>query len=101
VDVAVDISVRLYGRASGSAARHGKNMKEFWLVIVVTIVGFFGLAALLLVPVWKFLLKEEQVAERWNESVKDHKDGGRSDPEKTDDSAETFVESETVTKGSI
>lgn len=46
-------------------------MIEFWPVIVVTIVGFFGLAALLLIPVWKFLNKEERVAEKLDESHRD------------------------------
>ncbi len=48
-------------------------MKEFWPVIVITIVGFFGLAALLLIPVWKFLNKEEISAEKWDEAHSEQK----------------------------
>ncbi len=42
-------------------------MDSYYLVIVGTIVGFFVLAAALLVPVYRFLKKEEQTAELWTE----------------------------------
>ncbi len=42
-------------------------MDSYYLVIVGTIVGFFALAAALLVPVYRFLKKEEQTAELWTE----------------------------------
>ncbi len=35
-----------------------------WLIIG-TIVGFFSLAALLLVPIYRFLNREEKAAEQW------------------------------------
>ena len=38
-------------------------MGDFWLVIVLTFVGFTALAALLLIPVWRFLSREEKAAE--------------------------------------
>jgi len=41
-------------------------MQDFMPVIVLTVVGFFALAALLLIPVWKFLNKEEETAEKWD-----------------------------------
>jgi len=41
-------------------------MQGFWPVIILTVVGFFALAALLLIPVWKFLNKEEVTAEKWD-----------------------------------
>jgi len=34
-------------------------------VIVVTLVGFAALAAALLVPIWRFLDREQEVAEDW------------------------------------
>lgn len=36
-------------------------MSEYTLVIIVTVIGFFALAAALLVPVYRFLMREEQV----------------------------------------
>ncbi len=42
-------------------------MDSYYLVIVGTIVGFFALAAALLVPIYRFLKKEEQTAELWTE----------------------------------
>ena len=36
-------------------------------VILLALVGFAALAALLLVPVYRFLKREEQVAEAWTE----------------------------------
>jgi hypothetical protein len=47
-------------------------MKDYWLVILLTFVGFTALAALLLIPVWKFLIREEKSAEAWDESLADH-----------------------------
>lgn len=44
-------------------------MKDYWPVIVLTFVGFISLAALLLVPVWKFLGREEEAADRFNKLV--------------------------------
>jgi len=38
---------------------------NYWLVTSLTFFGFMGLAALLLIPVWKFLAREEIVAENW------------------------------------
>ncbi len=37
----------------------------FTLIIVLTLVGFLALAALLLVPIWRFLDREEEVSEQW------------------------------------
>ncbi|MFK7848297.1 MAG: hypothetical protein AB8G77_23620 [Rhodothermales bacterium] len=39
-----------------------------WLIIG-TIVGFFALAALLLVPVYRFLNREEKVSEAWTKEA--------------------------------
>lgn len=36
-------------------------------VVFLTLVGFLALAALLLVPVYRFLKREEKVAEAWTE----------------------------------
>lgn len=38
---------------------------EYLPIIVGTLVGFAALAALLLVPIWRFLDREEEVAEDW------------------------------------
>lgn len=38
---------------------------KYLSVILVTLVGFFALAALLLVPVSRFLDREQEVAESW------------------------------------
>ncbi len=42
-------------------------MDSYYFVIVITFVGFFALAAALLVPIYRFLKKEEQTAELWTE----------------------------------
>ena len=44
-------------------------MENYTLVIILALVGFVGLAALLLVPVYRFLKREERTAERWTEQV--------------------------------
>jgi len=38
---------------------------DYTLTIVVAFVGFVALAALLLIPVWRFLRREEESAKRW------------------------------------
>ena len=38
---------------------------DYTWVIIGTTVGFFALAAVLLVPIYKFLKREEKVAEQW------------------------------------
>ena len=40
-------------------------MNEYNGVILLALVGFAALAALLLVPVYRFLKREEKVAESW------------------------------------
>ncbi len=40
-------------------------------VILLTLVGFLALAALLLMPVYRFLKREEKVAEAWTEDPYD------------------------------
>ena len=37
------------------------------LIIIATLVGFFTLAAALLVPIWRFLKKQEKVSAEWTE----------------------------------
>ncbi|MDA0378918.1 MAG: hypothetical protein O3C45_10265 [Bacteroidetes bacterium] len=44
-------------------------MADYWHVILITFVGFVALAALLLVPVWRFLSREEETAEGFSEAV--------------------------------
>lgn len=38
---------------------------EYLPVIAATLIGFAGLAAALLVPIWRFLNREQEVAEDW------------------------------------
>lgn len=38
---------------------------DYVVVILVAFVGFVALAALLLVPVWRFLRREEEAAKQW------------------------------------
>lgn len=38
---------------------------EYFPVIAATLIGFAGLAAALLVPIWRFLNREQEVAEDW------------------------------------
>lgn len=38
---------------------------DYTVVIIVAFVGFVALAALLLVPVWRFLRREEESARQW------------------------------------
>ena len=47
---------------------------NYWLVTSLTLVGFFALAALLLIPVWKFLNTEEDVASNWTDETVDNPD---------------------------
>lgn len=39
----------------------------YTVLIILTLVGFFLLAALLLVPVYRFLDREEEASKRWTE----------------------------------
>lgn len=39
-----------------------------WLIIGTTI-GFFALAAVLLVPIYRFLKREEKAAEQWTKET--------------------------------
>ena len=54
-----------------------RSMEEinYTWVIVGTLVGFFSLAALLLIPVYRFLKREEKASEQWTRERMD--DGGR------------------------
>jgi len=38
---------------------------QFWLITIPTLVVFFTLAALLLVPIWRFLDREQEVSKQW------------------------------------
>ncbi len=50
-------------------------------VILLTLVGFLALAALLLTPVYRFLKREEKVAEAWTEDPYDSADSVHSPDE--------------------
>lgn len=40
-----------------------------WIVVTITIIGFFSLAALLLIPVYRFLNREEEVSKEWTNAT--------------------------------
>jgi len=50
-------------------------MDDYFVVIVVTIVGFCILASILLVPVYLFLKKEEKLADNWTRDSLSKGDG--------------------------
>lgn len=47
-------------------ARWGRTLTDFTLIIVLTLVGFLALAAILLVPVYRFLRREEEASRKWS-----------------------------------
>ncbi len=52
---------------------------NYWLIILATLVGFFTLAAILLVPVYRFLKKEEKASAQWTkEGLGASKENGTS-----------------------
>ncbi len=56
-------------------------MEKYYLIIILTTVGFFLLAAILLVPIWRFLKREEDKARDWSRSCTDpHSDGDDAHP---------------------
>lgn len=55
------------------------KMDKYVIVIILTTIGFFALAAILLVPVWRFLSKEEEISEQWTDE-KISERHRRSDP---------------------
>lgn len=46
----------------------------YWDVILITFIGFVALAAILLVPVWRFLSREEDSADRFMGAVRADED---------------------------
>jgi len=56
-------------------------MKDFWPVILITFVGFFALAAMLLIPVWRFLSREEKAGDAFTQAVADDLVEEAMDPE--------------------
>ncbi|PEN11307.1 hypothetical protein CRI94_16090 [Longibacter salinarum] len=51
-------------------------------IILATLIGFSILAAALLVPVWRFLEREEKVAEKWTpDQIAEHIENIRSEYE--------------------
>ena len=58
-------------------------MENSFLVIVGTIVGFFGLAAALLIPIYLFLKREEKTAELWTAEQLAIEPDGATDPDET------------------
>ncbi len=54
-------------------------MQGYWDVVILSFIGFVILAAILLVPVWRFLSREEEAADRFNQDL-DQSDDGESAP---------------------
>jgi hypothetical protein len=56
---------------------------QYLPVVLATLIGFSALAALLLVPVYRFLEREEEVADRWTvdelKAQRRRKEAGRGD----------------------
>ncbi len=46
-------------------------MDYYTAVIIATVVGFSALAAALLIPVWRFLKREEEAGEQWTRQIQD------------------------------
>ncbi len=65
-------------------------MDQYYVVIALTFVGFVALAAILLVPVYLFLKREEEVASHWtDETISQAHD---EDPDVVDDETSTAFE---------
>lgn len=74
-------------------------------VIVGTLVGFAALAALLLVPIYRFLDREEEVAEDWTpealaERMREQQHGAANGAEAPDRDERSSSESERESGGS-
>lgn len=41
----------------------------YLLIVIATLVGFCGLAYLLLAPIWRFLDREEKVSDQWTKEA--------------------------------
>ena len=70
-------SIRCWNPECGKDVSLFMQAIDFLWIIIGTVIGFFGLAALLLVPVWRFLTREERASEKWDAHVKDT---GRNKP---------------------
>ncbi|NNE45826.1 MAG: hypothetical protein HKN37_04115 [Rhodothermales bacterium] len=54
-------------------------MDKYTVVIILTAVGFFGLAALLLVPIWRFLNSEQKRGDEWTKHLRKTQSGVMDD----------------------
>ncbi len=43
--------------------------QDYTWIIIATLVGFFALAAALLVPIYRFLIQQEKVSEAWTKEA--------------------------------
>jgi len=65
---------------------------QFWVITIPTLVVFFTLAALLLVPIWRFLDREQEVSKQWTpEAVAE-----RLEEQDNDSASETKMEDESA-----
>ncbi|MDX1740080.1 MAG: hypothetical protein R3178_02260, partial [Rhodothermales bacterium] len=68
-------------------------MDKYTIVIILTTIGFFALAAALLVPIWRFLNREESRAEQWTKDLLEaaDQDPGGTRPESKDVQTDSAV----------
>lgn len=59
-------------------------MDKYTIVIIVTIVGFAILASILLVPVYRFLKKEEKISEEWTQEALKERAASKAEPKEED-----------------
>lgn len=67
---------------------------QYLPIIIATLVGFSALAAALLVPIWRFLDREQKVAEKWTpDQIAEQLEKVRKQREKEEKEAEAAAES--------
>jgi hypothetical protein len=69
-------------------------MDYYTVIIVLTLLGFLLLAALLLVPVYLFLKREEQASQRWTKDVLARRSPRETSPNGASNGAGTSPSSE-------
>ena len=67
-------------------------MPYYYLIIALTFIGFVALAAILLVPVYLFLRREEEIASHWTDETIAHARSERESEER-DDAVEAGADS--------
>mgnify|MGYP006429861177 CR=1 FL=1 len=78
---------------------------EYLPIIAGTLIGFAVLAALLLVPIWRFLDREKEVAEEWTaeaveERISQQKQPSSGEAEASDDGSSSTEQGDAVRSSS-